>query len=556
MRTQARSKSLIASGFLPVALLALIAGAPSAFAQPAKVWEHRLNGPDSSVDLAWASAMDSLGNLLVAGSSPARDGQEALIALKYSPRGQLLWERRLDASGDITFDRALTIAPDMDDNVYVGGLLDDAATDFDGVVARYSPDGELAWSVQLDIFSAAIGLPLDDTVNKVLPAPTGGVYAVGTAHNGPFGHDTAIFAVKLSASGAIEWTRTFEHIPSTPGQHNAPDVAQDASLDAEGNLIIAGTTGTQLDVEDGIRPQLLKYSPTGELLWSIREDQDVNGIVTRVALRTDAAGGLYLAYARGTDTNNFQTSLASYTSQGVRLWRTSITSNLAVRPIQIHSDPARDRVVVLAHAFGFDFPVNEDVVLSAFSLSGQSRWQRTYNGPAAQSSDVPAGMAVDGQGGVHLVASAGNGPSFNYTDIDYLLRRHEILDGSQTWSAFYGTPAHAYRAKGIQYDPNRNRLLIAGESAPDPLSADAPSFDITATSFRLGVECVADLDNGTGTGTPDGAVTIDDLLHYLVAFELGSDEADVDDGTSTGATDTAVTIDDLLHFLIRFGAGC
>ena len=68
--------------------------------------------------------------------------------------------------------------------------------------------------------------------------------------------------------------------------------------------------------------------------------------------------------------------------------------------------------------------------------------------------------------------------------------------------------------------------------------------------------CVADLDDGTGTGEGDGAVTIDDLLYFLVQFEAGSVNVDVDNGTGTGTTDGAVTIDDLLYFLVRFEAGC
>ncbi|MGD9789499.1 MAG: GC-type dockerin domain-anchored protein [Phycisphaerales bacterium] len=68
--------------------------------------------------------------------------------------------------------------------------------------------------------------------------------------------------------------------------------------------------------------------------------------------------------------------------------------------------------------------------------------------------------------------------------------------------------------------------------------------------------CVADVDDGSGTGVADGAVTIDDLLYYLGLFQAGNAGADVDDGTGTGATDGAVTIDDLLYFVERFQAGC
>ncbi len=68
--------------------------------------------------------------------------------------------------------------------------------------------------------------------------------------------------------------------------------------------------------------------------------------------------------------------------------------------------------------------------------------------------------------------------------------------------------------------------------------------------------CVADVDDGSGTGTPDGGVTIDDLLYYLAIFNAGSVDADVDNGTGTGTTDGGVTIDDLLYYLARFNAGC
>ncbi|QQS09108.1 MAG: autotransporter-associated beta strand repeat-containing protein [Phycisphaerales bacterium] len=74
--------------------------------------------------------------------------------------------------------------------------------------------------------------------------------------------------------------------------------------------------------------------------------------------------------------------------------------------------------------------------------------------------------------------------------------------------------------------------------------------------LRVGTSCVADLDDGTATGTPDGGVTIDDLLYYLNVFNLGAPIADVDDGSATGTPDGGVTIDDLLYFLLRFNQGC
>ncbi len=68
--------------------------------------------------------------------------------------------------------------------------------------------------------------------------------------------------------------------------------------------------------------------------------------------------------------------------------------------------------------------------------------------------------------------------------------------------------------------------------------------------------CAADVDDGSGSGVPDGGVTIDDLVYYLSEYETGGVRADVDDGSGTGTPDGGVTIDDLIYYLTRFELGC
>lgn len=84
--------------------------------------------------------------------------------------------------------------------------------------------------------------------------------------------------------------------------------------------------------------------------------------------------------------------------------------------------------------------------------------------------------------------------------------------------------------------------------------------DYLLTNVRLhpisSTDCTADVDNGSGLGLPDDAVTIDDLYYYLRIFEEGWFGADIDDGSMTGTVDGDITIDDLVYFLRRFQAGC
>jgi hypothetical protein len=98
-------------------------------------------------------------------------------------------------------------------------------------------------------------------------------------------------------------------------------------------------------------------------------------------------------------------------------------------------------------------------------------------------------------------------------------------------------------------------IVPGGTDGWTPVSGE--SSDLAARSqLSVAYVCVADLDSGSGTGTPDGGVTIDDLLYYLSLFEAGNVAADLDDGSGTGTPDGGVTIDDLLFFLVRFEAGC
>ncbi len=68
--------------------------------------------------------------------------------------------------------------------------------------------------------------------------------------------------------------------------------------------------------------------------------------------------------------------------------------------------------------------------------------------------------------------------------------------------------------------------------------------------------CPADVDDGSGTGSSDGGVTVDDLLYYLSIYERGTVGADLDDGSGTGRRDRGVTIDDLLYYVRRYEDGC
>ncbi len=112
-----------------------------------------------------------------------------------------------------------------------------------------------------------------------------------------------------------------------------------------------------------------------------------------------------------------------------------------------------------------------------------------------------------------------------------------------------------------------------GRPAATQAVVDVPSAALpTNVSFRCSVltpcgysysipahstpHCPADLDDGSGTGSCDDLVTIDDLLFFLQAYAEGDARADLTGDGSTVRPDGGVTIEDLTLFLARYLAGC
>lgn len=141
-------------------------------------------------------------------------------------------------------------------------------------------------------------------------------------------------------------------------------------------------------------------------------------------------------------------------------------------------------------------------------------------------------------------------------------------------------PSGYYAVLAPATDSDPNRLFCVGTSAatnaePAVFANSSNSLGQPVVQFNFyllrdcntdnlldtgpvecGPQCVADYDDGSGTGHRDGGVTIDDLLFYINLFEAGDIHADVDNGSFLGIIDNGITVDDLLYYLNHFENGC
>jgi hypothetical protein len=147
-----------------------------------------------------------------------------------------------------------------------------------------------------------------------------------------------------------------------------------------------------------------------------------------------------------------------------------------------------------------------------------------------------------------------NGPwGGQVVHLDALLNGVVVASDTFTVSDLGGRDNIALRSMSVTSAGSFDQLKLYSTFGASPSGLRMIIDDLTLTTTP---SCAADLDDGSGNGTPDGGVDINDLLYFLGAFETGTEAADLDNGSGTGTPDGGVDINDLLYFLLRFEAGC
>jgi hypothetical protein len=113
-------------------------------------WVRVYNGPIGHCDMAYALAIDSAGNAVVAGSSQGSTTEkifDEFVTVKYDPAGNQIWAQRY--STQQIGDDAYSLAVDAENSVYVSGTgyaSTGGATSRDIITVKYNPAGVKQWT--------------------------------------------------------------------------------------------------------------------------------------------------------------------------------------------------------------------------------------------------------------------------------------------------------------------------------------------------------------------------------------------------------------------------
>jgi hypothetical protein len=269
----------------------------------ALLWTATYAGPLGLWDDACAVFVDAAGNTYVAGTVDQDGNMTApsdMVALKYSPSGQLLWSRTIDdASGSV--DLATCAALDANGDFVIAGRAGLPVGGVHAIGARFSPAGNVLWEREWRVS------PLGSEPWR-MEIHAGLTFLGGNAAE--MGYERA-FAQALDASGAVVWTRILSAppVPSwDQGQRMTlhpdgglvlgvarkvgmqPHYAHIARIDAGGAVLWERS-----------------YTPSASTDFQIMQVYaDVNGRVTLCGHQPSGAPGVYQSHVQHYDVDGIE----------------------------------------------------------------------------------------------------------------------------------------------------------------------------------------------------------------------------------------------------------
>ena len=442
------------------------------------LWGTTYNGPSSGQDAQPLMAVDSAGNVYVAGQSRGIGTDADIVVTKYDTGGNELWVARFNGTGNGA-DYPTGVTLDAQGNLLViGGTwrglnFTPGNTETDYVTLKYDQSGNRLWT---RYFSGTNGTSFTDLPSAVRTDAAGNVYVTGYSHyNGIYDFLVGqIATIKYDASGTQLWLRTFD----TPDKWGTS--GSDLALDAQGNVYVTGT-GRVATVNINTTTDdifTIKYDTNGTKLWQAQYDTPGTPTWTdfdsAARVHVDGSGNVYVLGSHAPEGGDADVLLLKYTNGGqlvtTRAWQ------------GVGRDYPSDWAFNAAgHIYVTGNSTNQTEYGDAFTLKYDAAlaplWERHYNGPTAGGEDAGVSVALDSAANAY-VALVSEGEDHDY---DYVVAKY-LADGTEAAvNRYEGPAARDDIPEEIALD-GANNVYVTGRTFTNTTGADIMTIKLAATT--------------------------------------------------------------------------
>jgi uncharacterized delta-60 repeat protein len=465
--------------------------------------QRTLNGIANGDDEAVAVAVDPQGDLIAAGFLRNFGSRTDFTVAKFDPDGVPLWQRTLHGTADGD-GRARSVAVDRQGNIFVAGSVTNRGTGADFTAAKLSPDGALLW--QKSLHGTTTG---DAEARGVAVDGQGNIIAAGFTTNAGTGVDLTV--AKLDPDGGLLWQKSLHGT----AEGVVEDFASAVAVDAQGNVLVAGTTR---NTGMGADFTVAKLSPDGLPLWQKSINGTANGSDGASAVAVDSQGNVAAAGFTTNEGTGFDFTVARYSPGGDLLWQKSIngTANSADIAVSVAVDGPGN---VIAAGTTRNAGTGGDFTVMKFNPDGVSLWQQALNGTSS-GDDFAASVAVDGQGNAVAAGSTANAGA----DHDMTVAKFGP-DGLPLWvRSFHGSANGFNEADSVAVDAQGN-IAAAGRTQNDGANLDFTAAKLDPEGDLLWVRT---LDGNPSRNDNAAAVAVDAQGNVVAAGFCKSSDTSLD----------------------------
>lgn len=369
--------------------------------------------------------------------------------------GAVVWQREGVPKSGYTTSALNALSPNGD--VFVVAPVTNGGFSTSFAVTCYKPRGGVRWQSSVPLFADQFGL------GGVAADGKGGVVAAGWANS--FGGPVSWVVCRWSAAGALKYQQSL----------NADGaLAYDVVCDGAGNAYVAGTVGASRTAPPHSDWRLVKFDPTGAVVWT-RSFAGAGGqtdVATAVA--RDPDGRIYVAGTTVGSSGRSEATVLKYTAGGKRLWKRAWAGPAGAQAVYVQAlGASADGAAACGTAMDAS-SVDHPCALRLTS-TGKLAWAKAYRYRTADTGNFSA-VAIDKAGNVTV---AGQQSVVDPADWDMLVARYKP-GGALAWTRLraYAESPEAVGAMALDAAGN---IFVTGSSWYPP---NGPERDCITWSLK------------------------------------------------------------------------